>query len=151
MNEQSSPNDELARRAIESFWETLPPVWHSVRAFVDNSALENKLTMGGFSIMRGIRHGKDTVSEIAKKRHLSRPAISRAVDNLVVKGFVTRTPDEQDRRLVKLALTDEGEELLGMMREETREWMLSRFESLEEHELETIIEAFDLLKMTLIS
>ena len=149
MNEPSSLNDELARRAIERFWETLPPVWHNVRAFADNSAYENKLTMGGFSIMRGIRHGKDTVSEIAEKRHLSRSAISRAVDNLVVKGLVTRTPDEQDRRLVKLALTDEGELLLETMREETRNWMLSRFDTLDDHELDTIIKAFDLLKMTL--
>ena len=150
MNDRNSPNRELAKRAIEHFWETYPPVWHRVRAFVDHSASDNKLTMGGFAVMRSIRHGKDTVSEIAENRHLSRPAISRAVDNLVVKGFVTRTHDSQDRRLVKLALTDEGEQLLDTMRDETRNWMLSKFEALDVQELDTIIRAFDLLKMTFI-
>lgn len=150
MNVRNSPNRELAKRAIERFWETYPPVWHHVRAYIDSSASDNKLTMGGFGIMRSIRHGKDTVSSIAENRHLSRPTISRAVDSLVGKGLVTRTHDSQDRRLVKLALTEEGEQLLASMREETRNWMLSKFEALDEQELDTIIRAFDLLKMTFI-
>jgi len=34
--------------------------------------------------------------------------VSRAVEQLVQRGYVSRTPDDQDRRRVSLALTDRG-------------------------------------------
>lgn len=149
MNDLETITRVEEKQVIERFWETIPPVWHNVRAFVDKNAREKNLTMGGYWIMRGIRHGKDTVSELAQRGHLSRPAISRAVDTLVVKGLVSRTNDPSDRRHVKLSLTEDGEQLLFSLREETKDWMACRFRQLKEQELETLLEAFELLNKSL--
>lgn len=148
MSIKLSGDDELAVQTVERFWETFPPVWHNVRAFVDQSAGEKKLTMGGFAILRGIRHGKNTVSQLAERGHLSRSAVSRAVDTLVGKGLISREYDCVDRRQIKLALTPEGEQLLLSVRDDTRDWMLTHLDQLQPEEMKMIIAAFDLLKKT---
>ena len=143
-----SRDDELAIQTVERFWDTFPPIWHNTRAFVDQITHEKKLTMGGFAILRGIRHGKNTISQLADRGHLSRSAVSRSVDNLVGKGLISREYDQDDRRQIKLLLTPQGEQILFSVREDTREWMLSRLDTLNPKELETIISALDLLKKT---
>jgi DNA-binding MarR family transcriptional regulator len=46
---------------------------------------------------------------------LSLPAISRAVDGLVQRGFVTRTEDTEDRRVKRVRTTEAGDELVGQL------------------------------------
>ena len=51
-----------------------------------------------------------SVKELADQLGLSLPAASRAVESLLRKGLVTRTEDEHDRRIKRIALTSEGQE-----------------------------------------
>ena len=146
MDKQHTVNDELAYSAIEGFWETFPPIWHSVRGYVDRTANQKEITMGGYAILHGIQRGKVTVSELADSSRLSRPAVSRAVDNLVVKNFVSRKTDSTDRRQIKLSLTENGEQLLSEVRDDTRTWMLSKFKDLDEQQIDAIIHAFESLR-----
>ena len=50
----------------------------------------------------------DTIGALAADLGLSLPAVSRAVEQLVVRGMVTRTEDPDDRRSRRLALTAKG-------------------------------------------
>lgn len=54
-------------------------------------------------------HGTLTVNELANKMHLSISTITRVVDQLVKKGYVTRQEDVNDRRVRVLKLTEAGE------------------------------------------
>jgi DNA-binding MarR family transcriptional regulator len=49
-----------------------------------------------------------SLKAVSDKLGLSLPAISRAVDGLVKRGFVTRREDQQDRRSKLVALTPKG-------------------------------------------
>lgn len=49
-----------------------------------------------------------TLKEAAELVHLSLPAASRTVDDLVRRGMVTRHEDEEDRRMKRVSLTDRG-------------------------------------------
>jgi DNA-binding MarR family transcriptional regulator len=49
-----------------------------------------------------------TLKEGAELVHLSLPAVSRMVDELVRRGFVERREDESDRRMKRIRLTDAG-------------------------------------------
>ncbi|MBO4456256.1 MAG: MarR family transcriptional regulator [Lachnospiraceae bacterium] len=49
------------------------------------------------------------VKELANVLKLDKSAVSRAVEELVQKGFVVREPSKADRRCVVLTLTQEGE------------------------------------------
>jgi DNA-binding MarR family transcriptional regulator len=49
-----------------------------------------------------------TLKEAAESVHVSLPAASRMVDDLVRRGFVARTEDAEDRRMKRVRLTDAG-------------------------------------------
>jgi DNA-binding MarR family transcriptional regulator len=49
-----------------------------------------------------------TVSELSRFSHSSKPGVSQLLRTLEEKGCVRRTPAQEDRRVVYVALTDEG-------------------------------------------
>jgi DNA-binding MarR family transcriptional regulator len=52
--------------------------------------------------------GEHSVTEIAAALELSLPAVSRAVDGLIEKGYVSRRESEHDRRARIVQLTEHG-------------------------------------------
>lgn len=52
------------------------------------------------------------VAEAAKILGVSAPSVSRTLKSLVEKGYVERISDENDRRSVRIAVTDSGKELV---------------------------------------
>jgi len=56
-------------------------------------------------------HGAQTTGEIAKKMYLSISTVTRVVDQLVKKKYVTREEDTKDRRIHMTELTAAGEQI----------------------------------------
>lgn len=137
----------LYDHAIDRFWETVPPLWNYVRSHIRATATTQfDISVEQFHILRHVRRGSGSISELATAKNISRPAISQAVDVLVHKGLLTRVQNTQDRRYVELALTDEGNRLLDAVFKETRAWMKERMQSLTAQELETMAEAMEIMK-----
>ncbi len=89
-------SDSLRDQAIERFWETIPPLWGMVRRQIRSTAAARfGLTFEQFYILRHIRKGSTSVSELAAVKRISRPAISQAVDTLVNKELLTRVQSMQ--------------------------------------------------------
>lgn len=59
------------------------------------------------------KHGDEisTASQIAKEMGVTKSLVSRSVDNLTKRGYLTITTDELDRRVQHLVLTDEAKEI----------------------------------------
>jgi DNA-binding MarR family transcriptional regulator len=57
-------------------------------------------------------HGEATVKDISDRLSMSLPAMSRSVDGLVQRGFVTRRECESDRRSRQIALLPQGRDVL---------------------------------------
>ena len=135
---------------IDRFWETVPPLWNFVRSHIRATATTKfDITVEQFHVLRHVRRGIASMSELATAKNISRPAISQAVDLLVNKGLLTRVQSTQDRRYVELALTAEGNHLLDTVFKETREWMKQRMHALTAQELETVAEAMKIMKKIL--
>jgi DNA-binding MarR family transcriptional regulator len=142
--------ERLRDQAIDRFWETVPPLWNTVRSHIRATATAKfDITVEQFHVLRYVRRGTASMSELATAKNISRPAISQAVDILVNKGFLTRVQSTQDRRVVELALTEAGNELLDTVFKETRGWMKERMSALTADELETISKAMEALKKML--
>ncbi len=140
----------LTEEALDRFWETVPPLWGQVRAHIRAAASEQfHIGVEQFQVLRLIRLGKTSVSEIAAARNISRPAVSQAVDGLANRGLLTRTQDTQDRRHMELALTDQGNQLLDTVFSDTRVWMREKMEGFSERELENVIRAMETLNKML--
>ena len=147
MSHPSQPSPVKLGQAVEVFWETFPPFWHEVRAYIRQVAVEQfDLNVEQFHILRHIRKGQGSVSEIAEAKHISRPAISQAVDVLVNKGLVRRTQNLQDRRHVSLDLTPEGNALLDAIFDQTRRRMEQMLALLSADELQALIGSMESLK-----
>jgi DNA-binding MarR family transcriptional regulator len=139
-------SNQLIEQTIDSFWATIPPVWHHIRARIGQKAGEEfNLTHEQFHILRRIRQGHMNLSELAQTKHISRPAASRAVDALVERGLVSRIPNPGDRRHVILTLTSEGEATLERIFEGISNWMAEQLSGLEEAELQRIIDGLEAL------
>jgi DNA-binding MarR family transcriptional regulator len=150
MASTSTSTKDSTEEALDRFWETVPPLWGQVRGHIRAAAAEKfRLSEEQFQVLRLIRAGKGSVSEVATARHITRPAISQAVDALVQRGLLTRTQDEEDRRHMQLALTDSGRETLDAVFKTTRAWMRSRMAGFSERELENVIRAMETLKKML--
>jgi DNA-binding MarR family transcriptional regulator len=138
---------ETLRQAVDTFWETIPPFWHIIRAHIRQVAMEQfEISVEQFHILRHIRRGRGSVSELAEAKNISRPAISQAVNILVNKGLVIRTPHVDDRRHIHLALTAAGNTLLDTVFEDTCQWMMQSLTPLSDAELQTLTRAMDSLK-----
>jgi len=143
-------SDHLRNQAIDRFWETIPPLWGMIRTHIRAEATKNfDISVEQFHILRHVRRGTGSVSELATAKNISRPAISQAVEVLVKKGLLTRVQSTQDRRFVELALTDAGNKLLDTVFQETRAWMRERMSPLSLDELETVAKAMGALKKML--
>jgi DNA-binding MarR family transcriptional regulator len=150
MSQLIGPLTNKTEQAVESFWEAYPPFWRRVRGHIRAVAVSQfDITVEQFHMLRHIRRGLGSVSELAEEQNSSRPAISQAVDVLVSKHLVTRTQDTHDRRHIRLDLTPAGNTLLDAIFNDTRRWMKEIFASLSDEELQTLIDTMAIFKKIL--
>jgi DNA-binding MarR family transcriptional regulator len=143
-------SERLQNQAIDRFWETIPPLWGLIKTYIRAAATAKfDITVEQFHILRHVRRGTGSISELATAKNISRPAISQAVEVLVKKGLLTRVQSTQDRRFVELALTEAGNDLLDTLFQETRNWMKEHMSALNKDELATIAKAMEALKKML--
>lgn len=53
-------------------------------------------------------HNKLAISEIGKKLMIPKPNMTSNIDKLVSDGMVKRIPDSEDRRVIKISITQKG-------------------------------------------
>jgi DNA-binding MarR family transcriptional regulator len=142
-----STTDELTHQAIDHFWECVPSAWRKVRSNLHTIASESfDVTFEQFSILRQIRKGSKSISELADARQISRPAISQAVEILVDRGLISRQQSTQDRRWVDLELTPSGNEMLNTIFGRNSQWMAEKLDVLNPEELSCLLCGLEILK-----
>ncbi len=142
--------ETLLDETIQSFWETVPPLWGNIRAHIHAYAgVTFHLTVEQFHVLRLVRRGARTVSALAEAKKISRPAISQAVEALVQHGLLARAQSTSDRRVMELTLTTAGDDLLDAIFVETRQWMKARLAGCSADELCNITTAMLSLKKML--
>ena len=149
MQVSESTLEQLIPAAIEAFWATIPPVWNRIKGNVRAIAVENfDISVEQFHILRHIRRGLTSVSELAEVKQISRSAVSQAVEILVARGLICRLQNALDRRNIPLELTESGNALLDTIWEKNRAWMKSQMISLTVQDLETLTCAMEILART---
>ncbi len=137
-------NLEASRQQlIDSFWKTIPPLWHYARSALHQIAHEEfGITSAQFHILKRIYEGKQSVSELSDCMFVSRPNISRAVEELVIHGWVERERNAQDRRNIKLRLSETGRKILDQIHHRNDQFLSEIFAHLSYEEINTIVAAF---------
>jgi len=81
------------------------------------------------------QRGPKKMSELADSLHVTAGAITTASDQLIKQGYIARTRDEKDRRIVYLKLTEKGRETLSKLQNEGRKMMKLVFRDLSDSDL----------------
>jgi DNA-binding MarR family transcriptional regulator len=122
----ASTSKQLTRDKIDAFLERLegiPGLDYEVEGIVDRinslqrrfrhaheeTLREWELTWGEWKVLASLRHGESSSpGELCEELELSSGAMTNRLDHLEEAGLVRRVPDPNDRRGVKIELTDTG-------------------------------------------
>ncbi len=84
------------------------------------------------------------IKDLAQNLKLDKSGISRAVEELVQKGFVLREPSKKDRRCVILTLTKDGETRFEKIENDMHEKFKKVFSFIEKDKQDMVLEALQL-------
>jgi len=108
------------------------------------------LTNDQHYILRYISQSQEcTSSELADAFIVNKSAITAIINRMVDRGLIQRTRDENDRRVVYLALTDEGNQLYQDCQEKIQLLVKSIITQFEESEIKNFINTYEKLAFIL--
>jgi DNA-binding MarR family transcriptional regulator len=123
---------------IEDIFENMihvMPVFHRRLLRMDLGGVANHLTRLHLAIMAVLSAGSVTMSELANTLMMAKPQMTHLVGQLVGLGVVERRPNERDRRIINLAITDNGRVLLENVKRKVQDTIRHRLKSLTPEEL----------------
>jgi DNA-binding MarR family transcriptional regulator len=97
-------------RLANDAWESLLTVHATFMKSFAAEPIWGDVSMKEYDVLYALSKSADPVrlTDLHRRVLLSQPALSRMVDRLVERGLVERCPDESDKRVVRLTLTDAG-------------------------------------------
>jgi DNA-binding MarR family transcriptional regulator len=100
------------------------------------------------NFLRESDHFQSTQGEIRKFLNLNSSTVSGIINRLERKGLIARLPKSGDKRVVNIALTSRGEQLLSTIPSLLHEQLSERLEQLDNEQLNDIRQSLDnLIKM----
>lgn len=129
--------------------ETIFEIIHNMDKVTNNLIIEwNKI----FSEDLGISHililahlhvnGKSRPTDMAKTLGLTPPTVTHLSEKLVKKKFVDRSPDELDRRIIYLEITDNGKKTLQQANQAGLHLRKNLFNKLTEEEKQQLLHIY---------
>lgn len=88
------------------------------------------------------KNGPQKMSELASALNITAGAVTTAATILIEQDYITRLRNNQDRRVIRLALTDKGRKTLAILQNEGRETMQYVFQDMSAEELNKINRIF---------
>jgi DNA-binding MarR family transcriptional regulator len=87
-----------------------------------------------------------TMSDIAKRLFISKPYNTLLVDRLIDLGMVGRFPDDEDRRIINIRLTEKGIRYLKEYKESNKKNIRTKLSILNADELEQLLSSLQNIK-----
>ena len=97
------------------------------------------LTPAQFSVLFYLTRNEDpSVSEVASYLQISKPNMTPVLDTLIELDYITRTRDSQDRRVVRLGLSENGRDFYSNLRDISKLLVEEIFAEYADEELEAL-------------
>ena len=111
---------------------------------------QNNLPHSYYHILKVLKkHGELPMSEIGRMVYISKSNMTSLIDKLVENGLAERLPDKNDRRVINIALTVKGNELLSEWRKHSNNEIKINLATLSDEDLEKLYESFKNIKIIL--
>jgi DNA-binding MarR family transcriptional regulator len=129
---------------LDEIAEALPQRATSLaRLFLARTSLTLSRTEIG--VLRSATEAPQRVGDLAAGEGVTQPAISLVVNRLQQRGWVTRRPDQIDRRAVLVEATEAGCDALDQLRTEYRAFFHEEMATLDDEQVATLARAIDIL------
>jgi DNA-binding MarR family transcriptional regulator len=92
------------------------------------------------------RSGPITLGDLAAAEQVAPPSITKVAARLVDEGLVVRRVDPDDRRVVRLEITDAGRRQLEANRERRTTWLATRLRDCSADELAVLDRATEIIE-----
>ncbi|MFS0840921.1 MarR family winged helix-turn-helix transcriptional regulator [Paenibacillus sp. 1P03SA] len=138
-------DETLLAQIIDRYESTSFTVNRRLNAMIKDRMPE-ELTQEQYSTLRYMQsRDKCTSSELADIFCVGKSSITAIITRLVDKELITRLPDEKDRRVTYLALTDKGTAAVNEMRLRIQELLAGVIKHFDGQEAIVFIETFEKL------
>ncbi len=102
----------------------------------------DSMSDGQFAVLAALSvHGAHTLGDLADRERVSSPSMNRTVNCLEESGYITRTPDDSDRRKVNIDLTGSGRSVVEETVRRRDLWLESALSTLDDAQRETLAHA----------
>jgi DNA-binding MarR family transcriptional regulator len=142
----SGPED-CARRMLA----LIPDLRKWITRRVESAGAGAGLSFRQFAALQGIRHGACSPGEIARLWQVTPAVITGIIDRLERRGLVRREPDPDDRRRLRLVMTEAGRAASEEVEQALTGELAARLATATPHELAELGRSLDLLQRTLVS
>lgn len=110
------------------------------------AAMDSDLTSAQHHILRFLARGDACrITDLAEKLRIQPSAVTAMVDRLEARGYVVRERDAEDRRIVRVAVTETGAAEYEKVEGSVRDYVRSLFSELEPEEVATLVSLFEKL------
>ncbi len=126
----------------------LPVLRRWVTARVHRAGADTGLSLRQYAALTGIRNGASSPGELARLWQVTPAVITGIIDRLERRELVRREPDPNDRRRLRLALTDAGLAASTLVERALTEELAAPLSQASPRELAELGRALDLLQRT---
>lgn len=107
-----------------------------------------KLSITEFSVLEALyQKGKQTIQQIGNCVLTSSGSMTYVIDKLEHRGLLCRNACREDRRVIHVTLTDDGNELMNEIMPKYHELVEDMFDSLNSDEEETLVHLLKNIKI----
>jgi MarR family 2-MHQ and catechol resistance regulon transcriptional repressor len=108
---------------------------------------KNKLGITEFSVLEVLyQKGKQTIQQIGNCILISSGSMTYVIDKLEQRGLLSRIGCPNDRRVIHVTLTDDGNQLMNEIMPRYGEFVDHMFDSLNSNEAETLVQLLKKIK-----
>ncbi|WP_042356066.1 MarR family winged helix-turn-helix transcriptional regulator [Bacillus rubiinfantis] len=142
-------NNQTIQELIDRYVNVSFQVHKKAEALIKDQ-ISNDLTNDQHYILRYIHQsGSCTSTELAAVFEVNKSAITAIINRMADRGLIQRTRDQNDRRVVYLTLTDEGNALYQNCQDKIHHLVESIITQFEELEVRTFIQTYEKLALIL--
>lgn len=107
---------------------------------------ERKIMKTLFRLLLIEQYGNPSMSALGKTLNISKTQMTTKMDELADEGLIERVPDQNDRRVLRIVLTDEGKKFIIEYHKTVTESMNQLLSSFSHKELEELNKSIEVIK-----
>jgi DNA-binding MarR family transcriptional regulator len=108
--------------------EVMPILFKEFARRQTNELFKGKITLPQFLVLALLhKEGESKMSDLAASLKVTTPAMTGISDRLVRYGYISRSNDLQDRRIIKVKLTAKGFDLVKKIDEQRQQMIINIF------------------------